>query len=57
MNPLLSTDQAAAHLGVSPRYFRENYKAWGIPCLGFGHRTIKFRPEDLDAFTASQVRP
>jgi excisionase family DNA binding protein len=53
---LLTTEEAATYLGLTPRYFRDNYRTWGIPAVRFGHRTIRFRPDDLESFARKMAR-
>lgn len=53
---LLTPDQAAEYLQVTPRTFRESYRLWGIPAVKLGHRTVRFREEDLAAFARRMAR-
>ncbi len=56
MEALLTMAEAAQCLGVTTRYFSENYRTWGIPAVRYGHRTIRFRPEDLAEFARKMAR-
>jgi excisionase family DNA binding protein len=46
---LITPDQAAERLGITRRYLMDNYRGWGCPSTKFGKRTVRFRPEDIDA--------
>ena len=57
LHALLATEAAASFFGVTPRYFRDNCRTRGIEAVRFGHRTIRFRPEDLAEFARKMARP
>lgn len=56
MAQLLTSAQAANYLQVPTRTFLESYQVWRIPVVRLGHRTLRFRPEDLDAFAKRAAR-
>lgn len=47
--PLLSLEDAARHLGVSPSWVRQRVRERDIPYVRLG-RLLRFRPEDLEAW-------
>ena len=53
---LLTPADAAARLAVTERYLMENYARLGIPVVRLGHRTLRFRAEDLDRWAAKQAK-
>jgi hypothetical protein len=53
---LLTHDQAAAHIHVCPKTLRSLRQRGLIPYVAITARKKLYRPEDLDAFLASQVR-
>lgn len=44
----LTTEQAAAHLGVSPRWLADNRDL--IPYVRLGVRLVRYRVSDLEAY-------
>lgn len=47
---LLSTKEAAEYLGVTEHTLLVWFRAHRVPGIKLGHRTLRFRREDLDAF-------
>jgi excisionase family DNA binding protein len=47
---LLTYQQAADQLVLSPRTLQRAAKAGDLPVLQFGHRTVRIRPADLAAW-------
>lgn len=56
MTPLLSSKQAATHLGVSDDFLRARVKAGELASYRFG-RVLKFSTADLDDFAERQRVP
>ncbi len=54
---LMTTQEAAEYLGVS-RYFLERDRVEGptVPVVYVGHRSPRYRQQDLDKFIQSQTR-
>ena len=48
---------AARYLGITKRMMSENWRRWGIKHVRLGHRTIRFRREDLESWTQRKARP
>lgn len=46
----------AAYLGITRRMFAERWREWGIPVIRMGHRTLRWRQEDLDAWCGKRAR-
>jgi excisionase family DNA binding protein len=55
MSLLLTTAQAADALGFSERHFRRLVASGAIRALRIGHRSVRFRPEDLRDWIALQA--
>ena len=54
---LLTTSQAAEHLGVSKAFLeRDRWAGARIPFIRVGARAVRYRQEDLDNYIAQQVR-
>lgn len=54
---LLTLDQAAEHLAVSRSLFAHNWRSvWQIPVVRLGPQTLRWRRQDLDAFTDKRSR-
>jgi predicted DNA-binding transcriptional regulator AlpA len=53
---LLDMDGAANYLAITRRQFAANWRAWQIPVIRLGHRTLRWRREDLDAWCAKRAR-
>lgn len=51
---LLKAIAVAQRLGVSPKTVYRWAKTGLIPCLVIGPRTVRFRPEDIDAIIAGK---
>lgn len=49
VDKLYTVDEAAARLGVTPRWMRRAVAERRIPFVKLGH-FVRFRPEDLDAY-------
>jgi excisionase family DNA binding protein len=49
---LLDMTQAAARLGVTRRWLADHYRRHGIPAVRLGHRTLRFRPADLERWAS-----
>jgi len=56
MAELLSYSQAAAVLCCSVSGLRKLVARRAVRAVVIGHRTVRFRPADLDRFIASRVR-
>lgn len=57
MQQLLTTQQAAAFLGVSKAFLeRDRWAGARIPFIRVGSRAVRYRRSDLDAFLESRVR-
>jgi excisionase family DNA binding protein len=52
---LLTAPDAAAYLGVHLHTLRTWVRAGRLPQVRFGHRTVRFRRTDLDAYAARHV--
>lgn len=52
---LLNAQGAADYLGVHLQSIREWVREGVLPQVRFGHRTVRFRRSDLDAFISSRV--
>jgi excisionase family DNA binding protein len=46
---LMTLEQLAQYLGVTPRWVYDNHQKLGIPAFQIG-RTLRFRPGDVDAW-------
>ncbi|MCP4933665.1 MAG: helix-turn-helix domain-containing protein [bacterium] len=56
-NPLLTTKQAAARLGLSPAFLeRDRWAGACIPFVRVGARAVRYRKEDIDAHINSRIR-
>jgi len=54
---LLTTAQAAAHLGVSKAFLeRDRWAGARIPFIRVGSRAVRYRVEDLEAYLESRIR-
>ena len=55
---LMSPKEAAAYLGVSAK-FLENDRWMGpsIPYVRVGHRSVRYRAQDLEEFIQSRFQP
>lgn len=52
---LLTTQEAANQLGVSKAYLeRDRWAGAKIPFIRLGHRSIRYREEDIQSFIASR---
>ena len=49
----LTADEVAERLKVTPRFVRES----DIPAVLMGHKTIRYRMRDVDAWAAARVQP
>jgi excisionase family DNA binding protein len=56
MQPLLSTTQAAAHCGLSPRTLEKLRITGGGPPFAKLGRSVRYAPADLDEWIASARR-
>ena len=53
---LLTTKQAAETLGVSTAYLeRDRWAGAKVPFVKLGHRSVRYRREDLDTFIESRL--
>ena len=57
MEPLLTTQQAADLLGISPRFIMARVKDGSIPIIRISSTRVRFKPSDLEAFAASKTAP
>jgi predicted DNA-binding transcriptional regulator AlpA len=54
---LLTQQEAAERLGMSPRWMEvRRYQGGGPPFVRVSSRCVRYRPEDLEAWTADRVR-
>ena len=53
MSNLLTLDQAASYLQVSPRMLREHRHRWGLRATKVG-RHLRFRMADIEKYLLSQ---
>ncbi|HMH92112.1 MAG TPA: excisionase family DNA-binding protein [Streptosporangiaceae bacterium] len=53
---LLDLTGAAERLGITRGKLARNWRQWKIPSVRLGHRTLRFRPADLDAWAAKRAR-
>lgn len=53
---LLTLEEAAAYLGVRPKWLAEVVRARGIRCVRLG-RKVRFRTEYLEEFVAANEQP
>lgn len=54
---LLTTKEAAKHLGVSTAYLeRDRWAGARVPFVRLSKRSIRYRQEDLDNFVTSKIR-
>lgn len=53
----LSPEQAAAYLGLQPGFLKAAHREGRLPGARLGHRTLRFRRADLDAFMIEQLAP
>lgn len=54
---LLTTQEAAAYLGVSPSFLeRDRWAGAQIPFVRIGRRTVRYRLNELDNYIAGQTR-
>lgn len=57
MEPLFTTAQAAAYIGMSKAFLeRDRWAGARIPFVRVGSRAVRYRREDLDCFIDRQVR-
>ena len=53
---LLNTKQAADYIGMSPAFLsRDRWAGAQVPFVKLGHRSVRYRREDLDQFIESRV--
>ncbi len=56
MQKLLTTEEAAEFLGMSPQFLeRDRWKGATIPFVRVGSRSIRYRFEDLKNYLLSRV--
>ena len=56
-NQLLTTQQASEYLGVSKAFLeRDRWAGAKIPFVRVGHRAVRYRIADLEAFLDSRIR-
>lgn len=56
-NPLLTTKQAAAYLGVSSSFLeKDRWAGAKIPFIRLGTRAIRYDPAILERFVNAQIR-
>ena len=54
---LLTQEEAAGRLGLSPRFLEvRRYRGDGPPFVRVSSRCVRYRPQDLEAWTAERVR-
>lgn len=51
----LSPEEAAAYLGLNAGFIKAAFRDGRLPGARLGHRTLRFRRDDLDAFMEAQV--
>lgn len=49
---LLTPAQVAARLGISRSYCTRMLDRFNVPVIRLGHRTVRYRSEDIDALIA-----
>lgn len=55
--PLLTTEDVARRLGVSVKLINSwRHEGKGPEYIRFGHRTVRYRPEAVDAFIKRHAR-
>lgn len=55
--PLLTTEDVARLLGVSEKLIHNwRYEGRGPRFVKLGHRTVRYRPEDVDSWIERQAR-
>lgn len=52
MSDLLTSKDVAERLGIPEERVKRATKAEGWPCVRFGHRTIRYREEHVEAIIA-----
>jgi excisionase family DNA binding protein len=52
---LITLDELAEFLGVTPRWIYDNHKAQGIPAFQIG-RALRFRRADIDGWLETRRR-
>jgi excisionase family DNA binding protein len=52
--PMMTYQEAADLLVISPRTLQRAASTGDLPVIRFGHRTVRIRREDLDAWIASK---
>lgn len=56
-NPLLTTADAAKHLGLSKAFLeRDRWAGARIPFIKVGSRAVRYRLSDLETYITDQVR-
>jgi excisionase family DNA binding protein len=50
LQPLLRAEQVGKILGKHPRTVLVLARSGALPCVRLGHRTVRFRSEDVQAF-------
>jgi excisionase family DNA binding protein len=56
MEKLLTSEDVAELLGIGPETFGDMRRAGeGPPVIKLGHRTLRYRPEDVDAWLAQRT--
>ncbi len=53
---LMTRTEVADALGASPVAITKAATTGALAAIRLGHRTVRFRPEDVDAFLASQTQ-
>jgi hypothetical protein len=53
---LIDMQAAADRLSVTRRMFASNWRSWGIPVVRLGHRTLRWRPEDIEAWAKKRAK-
>lgn len=48
INPLLDSEEVRRRLNVGRRTLRELERRGVLPCVRLGHRTVRYRPEDVE---------
>lgn len=56
MAGLLTKEQVASKLQISPNGVLHMVRARTIPFIKLGHRTLRFREQDIEAWIAKKVR-
>jgi excisionase family DNA binding protein len=56
VTPLLTTAETAARLGLSPHTIRSWVRSGKLPGIYLTERSLRFRPEDVEALISEHER-